>query len=188
MKERPPRILRKLPQPSAPPQETIVTDIAAALAAARVDGLREGRRNARRELARELNRLEHQRADFFRKAEQTVHDIAIAVARQFINVAMSEADARAVITRTIRRHASSEPYMILTASDGLEGVRAALRDLKRQHPDAHVPRVHVDPSLNGNRAVLLTRHGMIDLDIESQLSALRASLADRTKSAPRHGS
>lgn len=142
----------------------------------RKDGYEHGRSEAEEELAQRFNALEQQIADFYNSAEGTILDICFGVIRRFLSSHLDQTEVRQIIAKTIADREASQPYTIHVAADAEELMLAAANDFVRRHPDARQPLVQVDARLRSDRAVLMTRFGSVDLDIESQLRALHKSL------------
>jgi flagellar biosynthesis/type III secretory pathway protein FliH len=77
------------------------------------------------------------------------------------------------------------PYTLQVASNMLGIARGALRDLETENPGVAMPTLRLDARLPDGRALLVTRFGSIDLDVEAQLEAIRLSLM--TSDAGAHG-
>lgn len=142
------------------------------------EGLAAGRKEAQQELAGELNRLEREVETFFRNAEPMILELALDVARRFVAINMTEAAARQLMVETIRKHAASEPYAIHVGLQARATAMAALDDLKRSHPEMRLPVVRTDQRLDDHRAILMTRFGSADLDVDSQVRALAEQALD----------
>ena len=165
----------------------IEADADSMAAAAQARGEAAGREEAQRELARELHRLEQRAETFFRDSEAIVMELALEVARRFVALNMSDAAARRITIDTIRKHAASQPYAIHVGVGARANVIAALEELKRAHPGMRLPIVKTDQRLGDDRAILMTRFGTADLDVESQLAALAEQALDGLPAAHARG-
>lgn len=135
-------------------------------------GLAAGREVAQRELAAELQLIERKLDMFYRDSEPMVMEMALRVARRIVKINLTETVARRLVTDTIRKHAASQPYAIHVGLRARPLIVAALDELKRSHPDMRLPVVRTEQGLGEDRAILMTRFGTADLDVESQLQAL----------------
>jgi flagellar biosynthesis/type III secretory pathway protein FliH len=152
--------------------------VAAAVAEGHETGLAEGRSEAAREFAQHLNKIEQEVAAFFSNAEETIADLAVRVAETIIGqVGGPDADYLA-ISRAIGANIDREPFIVHAASDSVQTVRKAIEDLKAEYPKARLPVAKADNRLPPGRAVLVTRFGSVDLDVQSQLRAIRENLAN----------
>jgi flagellar biosynthesis/type III secretory pathway protein FliH len=150
----------------------------AAMAEGHETGLAEGRSEAAREFAGHLTRTEQEVARFFSNAEATIADLAVRVAETIIGqVGGPDADYLA-ISRALTANIDREPFIVHASADTIEVVRTALADLKARQPHARLPTAKSDNRLPDGRAVLVTRFGSVDLDVQSQLKAIRDNLAD----------
>jgi flagellar biosynthesis/type III secretory pathway protein FliH len=144
-------------------------------------GLFEGRSEAAREFAAHLTRIEQEVAAFFSNAENTIADLAVRVAETIIGrVGGDDADYLA-ISRALSANIDREPFIVHASADTVQVVRNALADLKTRNPQARLPVSKLDNRLPAGRAVLVTRFGSVDLDVQAQLKAIRENLvnADR---------
>ena len=157
----------------------LASEIENATEEARKAGYEHGLGEAKNELAKKLNILEQQVGAFYENAEETVLDISFRVVRRFFKSRIDSREIQNLITQTIAERESSRPYAIHVASDSQDLISAAVRDLERIYPDMRLPIVQVDPRLRSGRAVLMTRYGTVDLDVDSQLDALHESLAGK---------
>jgi flagellar biosynthesis/type III secretory pathway protein FliH len=140
-------------------------------------GLADGRGEAAREFAGHLTRIEQQVGTFFTNAEDTIADLAVRVAETIIGeVGGPDADYLA-ISRALSANIDREPFIVHAASDSVQVVRAALADLKSRMPNVRLPVAKQDNRLPAGRALLVTRFGSVDLDVQSQLKAIRSNLA-----------
>ena len=163
--------------------EDLNDEVDTATEAGRITGYQAGRDDAMRELARELHRVEREQAHYQSVLEASVVDIAIATAKKSVGVQLSREDTHAIVASKIRDHESDQPYAVYVAEDAFGFYREALDRMRREAPDKPVPALHIDPRLAGNRAVLRTRFGSVDLDLESQIDAMRHQLEDQTSEA-----
>lgn len=154
----------------------IMGDITGTIAEAKSAGYAEGREEAKRELARELSRIERQAREFYEDAERTIADLAVEIAGRIIGKVTADPLLPATVREAIVRHTANDPYCIQVAMDTRAVAEAGLRQLMAERPGVRIPTVRVDARLPSGRAVLLTRFGSVDLDIESQLRAIRDSL------------
>ncbi len=140
-------------------------------------GLKQGLADADIEVAKKLNAYEQQIAAFYDNAEETILDVSFGVIRRFLGAYFKPDDVRKFITREISERQSSQPYALHVSADMETLTYDAIRELVQLNPTASVPAVQIDPRLGSGRAVLITRFGSVDLDLESQLNALRESLS-----------
>jgi flagellar biosynthesis/type III secretory pathway protein FliH len=150
-------------------------------------GLTEGRSEAAREFAGHLTRIEQEVSTFFSNAENTIADLAVRVAETIIGeVGGPNADYLA-ISRTLSANIDREAFIVHASADSVQVVRRALTDLKARMPQARLPVAKLDNRLPPGRAVLVTRFGSVDLDVHSQLKAIRENLANADRDlAPHH--
>jgi flagellar biosynthesis/type III secretory pathway protein FliH len=149
-----------------------------ATADAHETGLLEGRSEAAREFAGHLTRIEQDVGTFFSSAEKTIADLAVRVADTIIGeVGGSNADYLA-ISRALSANIDREAFIVHASADSVQVVRRALADLKARQPHARLPVAKLDNRLPPGRAVLVTRFGSVDLDVHSQLKAIRENLAN----------
>jgi flagellar biosynthesis/type III secretory pathway protein FliH len=150
-------------------------------------GLSEGRSEAAREFAGHLTRIEQEVSTFFANAENTIADLAVRVAETIIGeVGGPDADYLA-ISRALSANIDREAFIVHASADSVQVVRRALADLKSRLPQARLPVAKLDNRLPPGRAVLVTRFGSVDLDVHSQLKAIRENLANADRDlAPHH--
>jgi flagellar biosynthesis/type III secretory pathway protein FliH len=150
-------------------------------------GLAEGRSEAAREFAGHLTRIEQEVSTFFSNAENTIADLAVRVAETIIGeVGGPNADYLA-ISRALTANIDREAFIVHASADSVQVVRRALTDLKTRMPQARLPVAKLDNRLPPGRAVLVTRFGSVDLDVHSQLKAIRENLANADRDlAPHH--
>jgi flagellar biosynthesis/type III secretory pathway protein FliH len=154
------------------------SQVDAAVSEGHENGLADGRSEAAREFAQHLNRIEQEVATFFSNAEETIADLAVRVAETIIGqVGGADADYLA-ISRAIGANLDREPFIVHAASDSVQTVRKVLADMKADYPKARLPVAKADNRLPPGRAVLVTRFGSVDLDVQSQLRAIRENLAN----------
>jgi flagellar biosynthesis/type III secretory pathway protein FliH len=151
-------------------------------------GLLEGRSEAAREFSGHLSRIEQEVSTFFGDAEKTIADLAVRVAETIIGeVGGPNADYLA-ISRALSANIDREAFIVHASADSIQVVRRALADMKARLPQARLPVAKLDNRLPPGRAVLVTRFGSVDLDVQSQLKAIRENLAsaDRDLAPTRH--
>ena len=158
--------------------DDLQTQVERATAEGHETGLAEGRAEAAREFAGHLTRIEQEVGTFFSNAETTIADLAVRVAETIIGeVGGPNADYLA-ISRALSANIDREPCIVHASADSVQVVRRALADLKTRQPLARMPVAKLDNRLPPGRAVLVTRFGSVDLDVLSQLKAIRENLAD----------
>jgi flagellar biosynthesis/type III secretory pathway protein FliH len=149
-------------------------------------GLSEGRSEAAREFAGHLTRIEQEVSAFFNNAETTIADLAVRVAETIIGeVGGPNADYLA-ISKALSANIDREAFIVHASADSVQVVRRALADLKTRLPQARLPVAKLDNRLPPGRAVLVTRFGSVDLDVHSQLKAIRENLANADRDLDPH--
>lgn len=166
------RKLAEIEQTSA----RVLDDITQTIAQAKTAGYEDGRREADLELAAELARIERQSREFYDEASHTIADLAVRIAARIIGKQTQEPLLLNTVRQAIAEHAQDDPYCIQVAADTRKTAEDALAQLRREKPALKLPAVRVDARLPSGRAILVTRFGTVDLDIESQLRAIRDSL------------
>jgi flagellar biosynthesis/type III secretory pathway protein FliH len=139
-------------------------------------GYKEGMAQARHELAAELHRVGRDVASFQAAFEQTIVDIALATAKRAVGVQLDPTTTRRLAREAIAPHIGDTLYEIRVAPAVAERYRAALRDLAAAHPGTPMPVIRLDPRLPEGRAILFTKFASIDLDLDSQIEAMRLHL------------
>jgi type III secretion protein L len=156
-------------------------DITSAIEQGREEGYAQGREQAQAELATEVHRVQNQLEAWQAEARETIVDLSIRIAERLVGTLDIDETTRANIIQQTLKHAADSPYTLQVASDVLPVARRALRDLEDDHPGVPVPVLRLDSRLPDGRAVLVTRFGSIDLDVNAQLEAIRASLLGATE-------
>jgi flagellar biosynthesis/type III secretory pathway protein FliH len=158
--------------------DDLQTQVDQATADGHETGLSEGRSEAAREFAGHLTRIEQEVSTFFSNAENTIADLAVRVAETIIGeVGGSNADYLA-ISKALSAHIDREAFIVHASADSVQVVKRALADLKTRMPHARLPVAKLDNRLPPGRALLVTRFGSVDLDVHSQLKAIRENLAN----------
>lgn len=147
-----------------------------ALQEARAEGLAEGRREAAEEYARQIARLEKRVADFYQSAETTVAELGIRVAEMILGPQSLPAAPAQAARRVILAHINRQPHAIHVAPDAEQHIQDVLAELREEFPSARLPSPKLDKRLPSGRAMLVTRFGSVDLDIESQIRLIRENL------------
>ena len=142
----------------------------------RNEGFQAGIAEARHELAAELHRVGREVASFRAALEEAVVDIALATAKRAVGVQLDPASTRRLAREAIAPHLGDTLYEIRVAPAVAERYRAAVRDLAAEHPGTPMPVVRLDPRLPEGRAILFTKFASIDLDLDSQIEAMRLHL------------
>ncbi len=154
----------------------LLDDITQTIAQAKEAGYQDGRREADRILASELARVERQAREFYDEASHTIADLAVRIAARIIGKHTQEPLLLSTVRQAIAEHGQDHPYWIQVAAGTRKAAEDALAQLRRENPAAKLPMVRIDARLPEGRAILVTRFGTVDLDIESQLRAIRDSL------------
>jgi flagellar biosynthesis/type III secretory pathway protein FliH len=166
--------------------DDLQTQVDQATADGHETGITEGRSEAAREFAGHLTRIEQEVGTFFSNAETTIADLAVRVAETIIGeVGGPNADYLA-ISRALSANIDREPFLVHASADSVQVVRRALADLKARQPHARLPVAKPDNRLPPGRAVLVTRFGSVDLDVHSQLKAIRENLANADRDLAPH--
>jgi flagellar biosynthesis/type III secretory pathway protein FliH len=148
-------------------------EIEAAREEARRAGFAEGLADARREMAGKLVEIERRSQALLDEAKPVIVDLALRVAREFIEV-KSEGEALANLVKSaIRSHLARDPFEIRVDPSQHGRVVAAVEDLRPEMKGASLPTVVADKRLEAGRAVLRTRSGLVDIDLDSRLQAFR---------------
>jgi type III secretion protein L len=142
----------------------------------REEGYAAGLEQANTELATEIHRIHQHMAAWQSEARETIVDLAVKITTKLVGTVDLEDITRTNIINQTFKHVNDGPYALQVAPDMLPLARRALRDLETQHPGVATPALRLDARLPEGRAVLVTRYGSIDLDLNTQLEAIRASL------------
>jgi type III secretion protein L len=151
-------------------------EITAATEQGREEGYAAGREQADQELAVEYHRVQQHMAAWQTEARETIVDLAVKIATKLVGTFDVEETTRVNIINQTLKHLNDGPYALQVASNMLGVARQAIRDLEEEHPGVAVPALRLDARLPEGRAVLVTRFGSIDLDLNTQIDAIRTSL------------
>lgn len=143
---------------------------------AREDGLAEGRAQAQKELAQELHRMSRELQETYRTLEDTVVDLALATAKRAVGVQLDPDSTRALVVERLERHRDDDPYVVYVSEQSFRFYADALDAFARAHPRAPRPSLRIDRRLDADRAVLMTKFGSVDLDLATQIEAMRHEL------------
>ncbi len=154
----------------------MTAEVSDAVEQGREEGYAAGRATADEELATEMHRVQQQLATWQQDARATIVDLAIKVAGKLVDGFDVDELTRRGIEANVVKYMNDGPYNLQVSSDMLATAREALRGVEQSHPNATLPTVRLDTRLPERRAVLVTRFGSVDLDIQSQLDAIRVSL------------
>jgi flagellar biosynthesis/type III secretory pathway protein FliH len=153
----------------------------------REEGYAAGRNAANEELAEEIHRVQQQLAAWQDEARTTIVDLAIKVAGKIIGEHDVDQTTRNAIVANAQKHMNDGPYTLQVAPDMLRTARDALRTLEIEYPSVPLPSVRLDARLDDGRALLVTRFGSVDLDVHSQLEAIKRTLLARSSDAQSAG-
>jgi type III secretion protein L len=159
-------------------------DISSAIDQGREEGYADGKAQANAELAAEIHRVQHQLTTWQADARETIVDLAVKIAGKLVREFDVDELTRNGIVKEVAARMSDAPYTLQVAGDMVGPAREAMKQLQAEHPRAPAPTLRLDTRLPDGRAVLVTRFGSVDLDLDAQLDAMRRSLlADHGASA-----
>jgi type III secretion protein L len=151
-------------------------DISSAIDQGREEGYVYGKAQANEELAAEIHRVQHQLTLWQADARETIVDLAVKIAGKLVRDHDIDELTRNGIVKEVAARMNDAPYTLQVASNMVGSARDAMKQLQAEHPKAPTPTLRLDTRLPEGRAVLVTRFGSIDLDLDAQLEAIRRSL------------